>query len=252
MFAVLRYHTVRCATGAAMLAALLGTASVAIAGSGKATLPAQSPAAAPTPTPSPAPAASPLTVRPHPTEAGTTMLHWSGKVDAHMPVLLAAAFHEHRQTSFRFVLVLHSGGGSVQAGEQVISVLRSIRVTHRLDTEVRNGNVCGSMCVFIYLQGETRTAAPASLWLFHEVTRLPTPDAQVMVIDRAASDRLFAKYYPVAGVSPAWTQQMKSLIANSDYWLSGRDLVDAGSGIVTALLGNTQARVLKVAGADNK
>jgi hypothetical protein len=261
--------------GAAALTVLLGLTSAAVAGPpspnastpGSTTpqvygplgeplgtpAPATTPAVTAVPAPaSPAATPGPLLVRAHTSETGTTMLFWSGAVGPNMPSLIWSAFQEHKATTKRFVLVLNSGGGSVMAGEQVITVLRGIRATHRLDTEVRNGRMCGSMCVFIYLQGQTRTAAPASTWLFHEITRPSAPDAKVPVIDRARGDQLIAKYYPSAGVSAVWTQQMKPMIYNSDYWLTGRDLVEAKSGIVTSLLGNIQARVLVPGGADSQ
>ncbi len=267
MFAVPSCASMPRAAGLAAFVALFGLVGPAVAGPPTATAPQVygplgeplgAPPPATTPAPTPAPAASPtaspppLLVRPHTSETGTTMLFWSGAVGPNMPSLIWSAFQEHKATTKRFVLVLNSGGGSVMAGEQVITVLRGIRATHRLDTEVRNGRMCGSMCVFIYLQGQTRNAAPASTWLFHEITRPAAPDAKMPVIDRARGDQLIAKYYPAAGVSAVWTQQMKPMIYNSDYWLTSRDVVEAKSGIVTSLLGNIQARVLVPGGADSQ
>jgi hypothetical protein len=110
--------------------------------------------------------------------------------------------------------------------------------------------MCGSMCVFVYLQGQNRAAAPASAWLFHEITRTPA-DTKTPVIDRARFEQLIALYYPIAGVSTAWTQHMKPLTVNTDYWLTGRELVDARSGVVTSLLANTQPRVLVPSGTNS-
>jgi ATP-dependent protease ClpP protease subunit len=206
-----------------------------------------------TPAPStgqPTAAGGPLMVRPHASEPTTTMLFWSGPVIATMPALIRAAYLEARDRTQRFVLVLNSGGGSVLAGEQTIAVLREIRATHRLDTEVRNGRICGSMCVFIYLQGQSRTAAPASAWLFHEITRAVPGGGKPPVIDRAALERLIGTYYPPAGVSAAWTEAMKPHTINSDYWLTGRELVEARSGVATDLMSNTQARTFIPGGSD--
>lgn len=206
-----------------------------------------------TPAPAANPAAAPsehLMVRRHAYDPTTVMLFWSGPVVAAMPALIRAAFLADRDKARRFVLVLNSGGGSVMAGEQTIEVLREIRRTHRLDTEVRNGRICGSMCVFIYLQGDLRTAAPASAWLFHEITRTAPGTGATPIIDKAAWDRLIGAYYPSAGVSPEWTRAMTPHTINSDYWLSGRDLVEARSGIASELLSNTQSRTFIPGGSD--
>ena len=185
-----------------------------------------------------------LFARPHTTEADTTMLFWTGKVVPTMAQQIWQAFEAHKATTRRFVLVLNSGGGLVQEGERVIAVMRGIRVTHRLDTEVRNGQMCGSMCVFIYLQGQSRTAGPSSAWLFHEITRPDPIDKQRLIVDRAASERLLIKYYPEAGVSLSWTDQMRPKTVNADYWQTGLELMQSHTGIVKGLLPNTQPRIL--------
>jgi len=61
-------------------------------------------------------------------------------------------------------------------GERVIEVLRQIKATHELETAVTQGDVCASMCVFIYVQGQKRYGALTSSWLFHEVSHMtPSP-----------------------------------------------------------------------------
>src|SRR5262249_1530812 len=67
----------------------------------------------------------------------------------------------------RVVLRLNSPGGTDLDGLEVISVLREIRQQVRLITVVNEHDLCASMCVPVYLQGEIRYAGPATSWMFH-------------------------------------------------------------------------------------
>src|SRR5262245_40067709 len=85
--------------------------------------------------------------------SGTLVRAWRAKVGQPMAAQIKEAFERHRNQGTRVVLTLDSGGGSVAEGERVIEVLRHIKETHRLVTAVAQGQKCGSMCVFIYVQG---------------------------------------------------------------------------------------------------
>ena len=188
------------------------------------------------------PKAGELYSRPHTTEPTTTMLFWTGKIAPGMADQIQQAFEANKQHSNRFVLVLNSGGGSVREGERVIAALQKMKSTHRFDTQVRNGTICGSMCVFIYLQGQSRFAAPSSLWLFHEVSLNEPVGDQPIILDRAAWERLVTKYYGPAGVSEQWTLSMKPKTINADFWQTGVELVQLKAGIVTHMTPNTEPR----------
>src|SRR5262245_611442 len=86
--------------------------------------------------------------------SGTVVMSWHGRVGAPMAQQIRHAFEAHKRRSSRIVLKLDLGGGSVREGECVIGVLRSIKRTHDLQTVVGRGKKCGSMCVFIYAQGQ--------------------------------------------------------------------------------------------------
>src|SRR5262249_6779829 len=73
--------------------------------------------------------------------------------------------------SQRVVLFLDSAGGQVDEGDRVIEVLKEIKQRHQLITVVPDGKLCASMCIPIFLQGEDRLAARASLWIFHEAAQ---------------------------------------------------------------------------------
>jgi hypothetical protein len=67
----------------------------------------------------------------------------------------------------RVVLRLNSPGGTDADGLEVIGVLREMRAQIRLITLVNEHDLCASMCVPVYLRGETRYAGPATSWMFH-------------------------------------------------------------------------------------
>lgn len=173
----------------------------------------------------------------------TVLMSWRGRIGQSMAMEISDAFERHRGTARRFVLRLSSGGGSVAEGERVIETLRRIKQTHELETVVPHGQKCGSMCTFIYVQGTKRTAALASLWLFHEVSR-KHPDTRETELDRARWERLVDRYFRPAGVSERWIAEMKRHTVETDYWQTGADLVQANSGIIHAPLGNERTRMV--------
>ncbi len=185
-----------------------------------------------------------LTIEPPERTDGAIVMRWSGRVASPMAAQIRGAFEAHRDRGTRVVFKIYSGGGSVAEGERVIDVLREIRSTHSLETVVEQGGVCGSMCVFIYLQGQKRTAALSSLWLFHEVSHHDPKTHKIIRLDRPAWERLVVKYYSAAGVSSAWTERMKPLTVDVDYWQTGADLIRDNSGIVHVALGNQRDRLI--------
>jgi hypothetical protein len=126
----------------------------------------------------------------------------------------------------------------------VIEVLRQIKKTHELQTVVGHGQTCGSMCVFIYLQGQKRVGALSSTWLFHEVSHTDPVSKKIDRLDRPHWERLVEKYFRPAGVSDPWIAHMKPYTVTSDYWQTGADLVNAKSGIIHEALGNQMPRIV--------
>jgi hypothetical protein len=174
----------------------------------------------------------------------TLVLHWTGKIAAPMARQIESAFEQRKGQTTRVVLTLASGGGSVQEGERVISVLRRIKQTHRLQTVVNHGQMCGSMCVFIYVQGDRRTAALSSTWLFHETSRQDPTGKRTISLNRELWERLVDDYWVPAGVSSAWIAKIKPLTIRSDYWQTGADLVNEDAGIIHEALGNQRPRAV--------
>ena len=174
--------------------------------------------------------------------SGTVVLNWRGAIMPPMAGQIREAFEAHKRQATRFVLRISSQGGLVPEGERVIELMRQIKTTHQLDTVVTQGDVCASMCVFIYLQGQKRFGALTSSWLFHEVSHVDHATKQTTKLDRGAWERLVEKYMGPAGVSESWIADMKPRTVNSDYWQTGADLINASSGIIHEALANQTAR----------
>lgn len=185
-----------------------------------------------------------LKVLPYDSATEAMILQWDGGVARPMGDQIQAAFEAHKRTAKKVIFRINSGGGSVAEGERVIRILREIRQTHKLETVVDRGNRCGSMCVFIYLQGERRVAALSSLWLFHEVSHHDPVTKQITRLDRPGWERLVNTYFGPAGVSPAWTEKMKPHTIKSDYWQTGSDLLNDKSGIFHVALSNQRERLI--------
>jgi ATP-dependent protease ClpP protease subunit len=175
---------------------------------------------------------------------GTIVMSWNGPVAAPMANQIRDAFESRKQQATRILFRISSYGGSVSEGERVIEILRQIKSTHVLETTVTQGDVCASMCVFIYLQGQKRYGALTSSWLFHEVSHMDPVTKQPTKLDRAAWERLVDKYFRPAGVSDSWIADLKPRTVDSDYWQTGADLINANSGIIHQSLANQTARIL--------
>ena len=173
-------------------------------------------------------------------EDGTLYIDWSGPIVAGMADNLRAAVGKCGMTLNRLVLFLDSAGGKVDDGDRVIEVLNEIKLRHELITVVPHGKLCASMCIPIFLQGEDRLAARASIWLFHEAAQRRANG--VLRTDTAETWRLFRKYYAPAGVSMHWLKSIAPLINETDLWQTGGDLISAKSGIILHPLGDRTLR----------
>jgi hypothetical protein len=167
---------------------------------------------------------------------------WAGAIEAPMSTEISAAFELNKDRVKAVELKLNSGGGSVKEGEKVIRVLQDIRRTHKLVTSVGAGHKCGSMCVFIYVQGQKRFAAPASLWLFHEVSIADHKTHRITRLDRARWEELVQKYLVPAGINQAWINEVKSHTNQTDYWQTGQSLIQSGSNLIHQALPDERHR----------
>jgi len=184
-------------------------------------------------------------------EPDRIVLGWSGPVQEPMRERLAAALDRYKTDPRRLVLVLNSPGGSVKHGREVVAAIRTRdRV---IDTLVQKEGVCASMCVPIFLAGHERNADPEAYFMFHQVSLVLSAeenlkrrelndseraaDAQVVkTIETVITDNFFQNDFDIRGVKPAWLAMMRRKITHGDVWMSGRDLVAEGSGIVDGLV----------------
>jgi ATP-dependent protease ClpP protease subunit len=181
-------------------------------------------------------------------EDSTLYIDWSGPIVAGMADELRAALGQYGAVSQRVVLFLDSAGGQVEEGDRVIEVLNEIKRRHQLVTVVPHGKLCASMCVPIFLQGEDRLAARATIWIFHEAAQRQA-DGQPRT-DMAETWRLFRKYYVPAGVSMHWLKSIAPMIKEADLWQTGGDLISTKSGIILHPLGDRTERAVASAPLD--
>lgn len=166
------------------------------------------------------------------------ILAWTGEVELPMHTLLVRAFEEWRTKSEHFLLQLNSAGGSVREGGDVVELLQRIKRTHTLDTYVASREICMSMCVPIFLQGNKRIAAPDARFMFHEPKRFyeDGSEAKGFSFEREAlTRRFFTRYFTNSPMNANWRVQLEKDWLGKDIYKSGKQLVEENAGIVTDL-----------------
>lgn len=166
------------------------------------------------------------------------ILAWTGEVELPMHTLLMRAFDDWRDKSQHFLLQLNSQGGSVREGGDVVELLQRIKRTHKLDTFVASREICMSMCVPIYLQGNKRIAAPDARFMFHEPKRFydDGSEAKGFSFEREAlTRRFFTRYFENSAMAADWRVQLEKDWIGKDIFKSGKQLLDERSNIVTDL-----------------
>lgn len=172
-----------------------------------------------------------------PDAGGTLVLEWRGKVEAPMARKISEALDTYESEARRVVLSLSSPGGSLGEGRAVIGILQRVAGRRQLETNVKAGRLCASMCVPIYLQGEERTAAAGSRFMFHQVRFRDfyegEDDAVPAAAKEEATEQLFSYYFIPAGVPERWIAQIEAEMAGGrDVWRTGAQLVDERANIV--------------------
>lgn len=172
-------------------------------------------------------------------EGDALVFHWRGAVRAPMARRFADAYEARGPEAGRIVLELSSPGGSLAEGRRVIEEIRRMKRTHTVETRVKPYDICLSMCVPIFLQGERRVAARSSRFMFHQPTAVDffteEPVRQPAFERRLVAERFFQTYLEDSPMDPHWGARLKIDWERGDVWKSGRELVEEGSGIVTEL-----------------
>lgn len=180
-----------------------------------------------------------LEVKRDPSDPDAVVFYWRSPVDVPMARRYAEAFDEWRGEADRIVLDLHSPGGAIAEGEQVIRVIERMKKTHIVDTRVRRGYKCYSMCVPIFLQGEKRVAGENADFMFHEPTArdfYTGEEVNQPAFERALTTRRFVdRYFVNSDTDPAWLERLLTEWKGRDVFKSARELVEEESGIVTEL-----------------
>ena len=164
------------------------------------------------------------------------VLKWRGEVEAPMALSLQRAFNENADLTQTVELVLDSPGGSLREGHEVIDALARIKQTHALETVVPRRAICLSMCVPIYLQGDTRSAGKNARFMFHEPKATDFYTGKVVARrdfeQQRASRSFFNTYFTNSPMEPAFRDQLEKEWVGKDVWYSAQELVSANANIV--------------------
>lgn len=130
-------------------------------------------------------------------------------------------------------IALRSPGGYTSAGYAMIDrVMRERAAGRRVDTRVGPGDFCESMCVGLFMAGESRLAAPDAEFMVHAPRGLKSGAVTLRSV-RRMMDRLRD-----LGASEAWLRQVEAAGGFSgrlDYRVRAARLAEDGAGVVTAL-----------------
>ena len=171
-------------------------------------------------------------------EGDAVVLRWVHPIEAPMARRIADAYEQHRAAA-RFVIDIHSPGGAIAEGRLVIAEIERMRKTHPVETRVSEGRMCASMCVPVYLAGDTRTAAANARFMFHEPARydyFTEERAAAPAIERRfESDRFFERYFETSGMSEEFRAALRANWRGKDLWFTAEELLVADANVVQTL-----------------
>jgi ATP-dependent protease ClpP protease subunit len=172
-------------------------------------------------------------------EAEALVYVWRGEVTPGMAERFETAFAETRDKSRRIVIDLHSPGGMLSEGGRVVEVVERMKATHQIETRVGPRGKCYSMCVPIFLLGETRTAAPSAEFMFHEPSTFDAVTNEAVDLpayeQRRVTDVFFRRFFDSTEMDPSWRERLRKDLPGKDIFKSAQELVDEGSNIVERL-----------------
>jgi len=177
-----------------------------------------------------------LTVEERP---GEVVLRWRGQIEAPLAGKLDEAYRAHAGSTRRFVIALHSPGGSLEHGRETIGQIKRMQRTHMVDTVVEAKRACGSMCVPVYLAGQRRTAAPDARFMFHEVSFRDSLSGKVESVPKEAigraTDQFFERYLKPAGLDARWLADLREAVRGKNVWRTAQELIAQRAGVVHEL-----------------
>ncbi|GJL93220.1 ATP-dependent Clp protease proteolytic subunit [Hyphococcus sp.] len=180
-----------------------------------------------------------LTVTRDANDPDTLVFIWRDKVEAPMARRFEEAWREWGNKGNRVIIDLHSPGGDIAEGAEVIRVIERMKRTHIVDTRVRSRRACYSMCVPIYLHGEERYAAANARFMFHEPSAYDFYTGERVKQPKFERDMLTKRYFNIyfvnSPITPAWRDQLAQDWKGRDLFFTARQLVEQNSNIVTVL-----------------
>ena len=180
-----------------------------------------------------------LEVKPHPSDSDAIIFSWRGPVEAPMARRFREAFEDHRGEARRILIDLHSPGGSLAQGGDVIDEINFMKRTHAVDAYVGRRSRCLSMCVPIFLQGERRVASPTSRWMFHQPVFSDAVTGEEVTPPeferRRSASRFVRRYLEPTDIDQEWLENLQKDWRRGDVWKTGRELFDERSNIIQSL-----------------
>lgn len=167
---------------------------------------------------------------------GKALIKITGPIDEKTSQAFTNLFTSWGETPREIEIYLNSGGGQSAEGWKMIELLEEQKQKGaHITTMVKNGNICGSLCVPIYVQGHVRKAGTASSFMFHSASK--SFAGLFSVMNLPAENEKVSRIFLKAGVSKKWLDRLlaeeKIFESAEYYWISGRELFDEKSGIVT-------------------
>lgn len=161
-------------------------------------------------------------------------LRYTGPLRAPLAAQLRRILLTPGQTYRHVLLELDSDGGDLSLVHEVAMVLGEVSRRMELTTRVTEGSICASGCIPLFMQGQTRKASGASIWVFHgargAMTSLPDP----------AATENYLNLLSAAGMKPGFRtmlEQENRIYRPGSLTLSGYELFAVyDGGIITDLL----------------
>ncbi len=170
---------------------------------------------------------------------GAIEFSWRSAVEVPMAKRFYEAFEKSRNKTDQIVINLHSPGGSLHEGAEVISVIKYMKKSHRVFTYVGARRSCLSMCVPIFLLGDERIAAANSRWMFHEPSNVDFVTEKKVKVPEFERQRMIRKYveryFANSSIDSGWLKVLLQKWPGKDIWFTGQQLVDEKSGVISRL-----------------
>jgi ATP-dependent protease ClpP protease subunit len=177
------------------------------------------------------------------------IINLQGEIDSDSADQVKQAFIYFHENNITHVLIhLHSLGGKLSAGSDIISdVLTARKNKIWVAMLVDHGEYCASMCTGVFAVGSSRMAAADTIWMFHAPFAKMTEEQQNDPVKRkeiedtvkAARSYMLVVY---ASADAKWTKNVLKKYIMSEKGdqliLSGQDILEQSTTWFTGVLGD--------------